>query len=80
MGYHKAKIEKGIIGHFSKIKEEFEELDDAINQGAKIMIQCELADLYGAIKWYAANFGLSMSDLEEMNDLTESAFKDGSRK
>lgn len=80
MGYHKKQIDKGTLGNFSKIREEFEELQDAINQEAKIMIQCELADLYGAIKWYAANFGLSMSDLEKMNDLTESAFKDGTRK
>jgi hypothetical protein len=29
MGYHKTKIEKGILGEFSKIKEEFQELEDA---------------------------------------------------
>ena len=32
MGYHKIKINKGKLGEYSKIKEEFEELTDAYIQ------------------------------------------------
>ena len=35
MGYHLRKIEKGTLGEFSKIKEEFEELEDANKQSNK---------------------------------------------
>jgi hypothetical protein len=40
-----------------------------------------LADLYGAIRAYIGqHHDLNMSDLEKMADLTERAFKDGTRK
>jgi hypothetical protein len=32
MGYHLIQINKGILGEYSKIKEEFEELTEAVNQ------------------------------------------------
>lgn len=81
MGYHTKHIEKGIFGEFSKIREEWEELSDAHSQEAKILELCELADLYGAIRQYVVNnWNLSMRDIEQMADLTESAFKEGSRK
>ena len=79
MGYHKRKIEKGVLGESSKIREELEELQDAEQQGVKILIYCELADLYGALRECAARHGMSMRHLEQMADLTESAFKDGER-
>ena len=50
MGYHKKEIKKGTLGKFSKIREEFEELEDAHNQDVKILIFCELTDLIGAIE------------------------------
>lgn len=78
-GYHKTKIDKGVLGEFSKIREEFEELADAINQENKIMAMCELADLYGAIESYAKSFGLAMSDLEIMAKATRRAFENGDR-
>lgn len=80
MGYHKNKIKKGVLGELSKIQEELDELKDAEEQGVKILIHCELSDLYGAIREYANKFGLSMDDLKQMSDLTESAFRDGQRK
>ena len=49
MGYHKKIIEKGILGEFSKVKEEFQELEDAYEQNNKVLIICELTDLVGAI-------------------------------
>lgn len=82
MGYHYNKIPKGIYGEFSKVKEEIAELEDAVEQGNKIMILLELADLYGAIEGYLEkNFpGFNMEEIEDMSEKTKSAFEDGSRK
>jgi len=81
MGYHIKKIEKGNLGEFSKIKEEYDELHDALQQKCKIMAAVELSDLYGAMEEFAANhFGLTMEDVKKMSDITKRAFKDGSRK
>jgi hypothetical protein len=81
MGYHINKIEKGVLGSISKIKEEFEELLDAHSQGSTIMELVELSDLYGAIKIYLeVNYpGISMKDLELFSIITERAFKSGDR-
>lgn len=76
MGYHKNIIEKGIIGEFSKIKEEFQELEDAFEQNDKILQICEMSDLIGAIELYADKFGLTLNDLKVFNDKTKSAFKE----
>lgn len=81
MGYHIRKIEKGVFGHISKIEEELEELKDARFQKVRILEMCELADLYGALRQFVLEeYNLNMEDLEKMADLTESAFKEGSRK
>lgn len=74
-GYHTVKIKKGVLGELSKIQEELDELVDAENQGVKILIQCELADLYGAIREYARRHDLKMSDLQAMSKLTQNAFE-----
>jgi hypothetical protein len=80
MGYHKNTIKRGLLCEFSKIQEEFEELVDAHEQGAKILELCELSDLYGAIESYVQyKYRLSMEDIKKMSDLTISAFTDGSR-
>src|SRR5271155_4039815 len=78
-GYHTKKITRGELGELSKIQEEMDELKDAEDQGVKILIHCELADLYGALRKYARKYNLSMSDLEQMATLTEIAFRDGYR-
>jgi hypothetical protein len=78
-GYHTVKIARGKIGYSSKIREELEELVDAESQGVRILIQCELADLYGALKAYAMRVGLTMDDLKQMEALTHNAFKQGHR-
>jgi phosphoribosyl-ATP pyrophosphohydrolase len=80
MGYHKVTIPKGVYGFFSKIEEEFLELKDAVDQKAKILILCELSDLYGAMEGFASQYGMTMDDVKHMNDLTQQAFKDGSRR
>jgi phosphoribosyl-ATP pyrophosphohydrolase len=78
-GYHTVEIAKGVLGKSSKIQEELDELLDAEKQGVKILIHCELADLYGALREYAATHGLTMEDLRAMVDLTKSAFEHGER-
>lgn len=82
MGYHIAKIKKGVLGESSKIQEELDELVDAEIQGAKIMALCELSDIIGAVRAYLEknHAGSTLEDLIHMSKLTESAFKDGSRK
>ena len=79
MGYHQAKIKKGVLGSTSKIQEELDELIDAEQQGVKILIHCELADLYGALKLVAENHGVTMEDLRRMSELTAQAFREGER-
>jgi len=81
MGYHKVKIEKGILGEFSKITEEIDELEDAKAQGANVLIICELCDLIGAIEAYAEKqFNLTLDDLIKMKEMTKESFKEGKRK
>jgi hypothetical protein len=79
MGYHIRKIEKGVIGQVSKVREELEEYEDAMEQGSKIMAAVELSDAYGALEALAATQGLSMADLALMSNITVRAFRDGSR-
>ncbi len=80
MGYHKVKIEKGVLGEYSKIKEEFEELTDAVNQNCKGLIICELCDLIGSIEEYIKKYNLTLEDLKQFSDLTKEAFISGHRK
>jgi hypothetical protein len=80
MGYHIRTIDKGVLGQPSKIREELEELEDAIEQNVKIMALVELSDLYGAVKAMAATLGTTMEELKAMQEVTARAFQDGSRK
>ena len=80
MGYHKREIQKGVLGDFSKIKEEFDELSDAFEQGDKILQLCELTDLVGAIESYVeSKFNLTLEDLIVFSNKTKSAFKEKKR-
>jgi phosphoribosyl-ATP pyrophosphohydrolase len=79
VGYHKTKIRKGVLGTTSKLQEELDELVDAEEQGVKILIHCELADLYGALQAIAAHYDLTMNDLQKMSSLTAEAFQEGER-
>lgn len=80
MSYHRNEIRKGVFGQISKIQEELDELNDAEEQEVKILIACELSDLYGALEGYATRKGLTMDDLKQMSDLTKKAFQSGARK
>lgn len=80
MGYHKNEIQRGIYGQFSKIREEFQELEDGVNQGDKVLQIVELTDLVGAIEEYARlEFNLTMLDLITFSNKTKSAFKENKR-
>lgn len=80
-GYHTEKIVKGELGKISKIQEELDELKDAEKQNVKLLMLCELADIVGAVKFYLnVKFpGWTISDLSDMADLTERAFRVGQR-
>lgn len=80
MAYHKRKIVKGTIGNISKIQEEMDELNDAIEQGNVVMAILECSDIIGAIEAYVKQFNLTLDDLIVMKNATKSAFEDGTRK
>lgn len=79
MGYHKKEITKGVLGEFSKIKEEFEELEDAVEQKDSILTLCELSDMIGAIEEYLKRWNMNLDTLKNFSDKTKSAFKEGKR-
>lgn len=80
MGYHKRKIDKGVLGEFSKIQEEIEELQDAAEQENKVLILVELTDLIGAIQAYTeTKYNIGLNDLMKFNKLTQEAFREGKR-
>ncbi len=79
MGYHLREIKRGVLGEPSKIREELEEFEDALEQGNKIMAGVELSDLLGATKAAAEKLGFTLDDLITMHKATERAFKDGTR-
>ncbi len=79
MGYHINEIERGEFGEFSKIREEFLECEDALQQGNKVMLLVELSDLIGAIEGYCSKYNLKLDDLLKMKEATKRAFKDGTR-
>ena len=67
------------MGEFSKIREEFEELQDANLQKNKLLELCEMADMLGAIEAYAIKNNLTLQDLIAMMELTKKAFQEGDR-
>lgn len=80
MGYHSKKIDKGHLGEISKIKEEYEEFLDAVEQGNSVMKLVELSDLIGAIEAYTlARHNVTLDELIRMKNATKSAFEDGTR-
>lgn len=80
-GYHLATINRGKKGEISKIREELEELEDAIAQDCKIMAAVELSDLYGAMELFAKkHLNLKMEDVKKMSKITQRAFINGKRK
>jgi hypothetical protein len=79
MGYHVKKINKGVLGETSKIREELEELEDSLEQGNRIMALLEMSDIYGALEALVRSFGLEMEDLKIMSEATIRSFISGER-
>ena len=80
-GYHVREIQtQGRFGEPSKIREEVEELEEALEQQNRILAICELADIYGAVEAVADALGVTMEDVAKMAAATKRAFEDGSRK
>jgi len=80
MGYHTRKISRGTFGEPSKIREEFEEFEDAHFQGNTVMKLVELCDLIGAIEAYAVKkHNITLEELIIMKNATKSAFEEGER-
>jgi hypothetical protein len=80
MGYHLKEIKRGVFGEFSKIREECEELEDAVAQDNPVLQLVELSDMLGAIEAYVARFNLTLDDLSKMKEATKRAFQSGHRK
>jgi hypothetical protein len=81
MGYHLRPIQtKGTFGKPSKIREELEELEEALEQDNRILALVELADLYGALEAVVESLGATMDQVSKMSAATKRAFSDGSRK
>lgn len=80
-GYHITAIKRGEVGEISKIREELDELDDAAQQGVRIMALVELSDLVGAINCHLARHfpGFTLDDLSAMASVTARAFQSGRR-
>lgn len=81
LGYHIKAIPKGVLGEASKIVEEAQELQDAVDQNVQIMALVELSDLVGAISAYLAKHhpSTTWSDLFAMSQVTARAFSSGRR-
>lgn len=78
--YHTTEIPKGVLGHESKITEEYLEFTDAIQQENPVLALCELADLLGAIEAFTVkNHNISLSSLIDMMELNKKAFQNGYR-
>lgn len=82
MTYHLTEIPRGVFGDVSKIVEEVLELQDAEEQGAKLMALNELADIVGAVEGYLLKHhpSFTLADIIQMKDLTARAFTSGARK
>lgn len=66
--WHKKKITRGVYGEFSKVLEEVEEAEDALEQNNKLMYLIELSDIIGAIEGIAENYGLTLEELITFSD------------
>lgn len=80
-GYSLSSIPRGKFGEISKIKEEVEELEDAMEQGSYVMSLVELSDILGAIDGFLEKYfpNVDKEELDRMNKITQRAFKNGYR-
>lgn len=69
------EIPRGVLGEFSKIREEFLELQEAEEMGNRIHIAHELSDLYGAMKLYAERYGFHIDEVKHHCQLKRNYFE-----
>ena len=80
MGYHLREIQtRGVFGQTSKILEEVEEFEEAIEQDNRILALVELSDIYGALEAVAQRLGTNMAEVAKMAAATKRAFEAGTR-
>jgi hypothetical protein len=78
--YHLRPIKvQGVFGETSKILEELDELEEALEQNNTILAACELADLYGALEGVVERLGWTMAEVAMMSAGTRRAFEAGER-
>jgi hypothetical protein len=65
-GYHVNVIDKGVYGQFSKVAEEFQEVQDAWEQNCSIMALVELSDLLGAMEAFYPNLHKHIKQASEL--------------
>jgi hypothetical protein len=81
VGYHLREISpRGIYGEISKVYEELNEYEEALEQGNRIMALLELSDVYGALEALVVGHGFTMTDIAKMSSATKRAFESGHRK
>ena len=79
-GYHLRDIPRGEFGEVSKIREEFEEFLESLEQNNPIMALVELSDMIGAIEGYAEkHHKITLDDILALKNATQRAFKSGCR-
>lgn len=66
--WHKKTIEKGVYGELSKVLEEYQEAEDALEQKNHLMHLIELSDIVGAVEGIAIKYGLTLNDLKLFSD------------
>jgi len=80
MSYHLRPIKvKGVFGKTSKIHEELDELEEALEQNNRILALCELSDIFGALAGVAESLGTNITEVAKMSEATHRAFKSGAR-
>lgn len=77
MKWHVNDIEKGVYGELSKIREELEEAEDALNNGNTLMMLIELSDIIGAVEGIAEKYNLSITELKTFSDKVKEFKKEG---
>ena len=80
-GYHLRPITKGVFGEPSKIVEEVEEFQEALEQGNDLMALIELSDLVGAVEGWLSRYHptITLDTLRTMSNATQRAFRNGHR-
>lgn len=79
--YHLRKIKiEGVYGQISKVYEELDEYEEAMEQGNRIMALLELSDVFGALEAVVISHGFNMQDITRMSSATKRAFGSGHRK